>query len=66
MGGYIHQRLLSKYRLVVPTLLSRYCLTLIIFFFLVTHFRAGMTHEEDQLIPNLYRYLQPWEAEFLD
>ncbi|KAH6911378.1 pre-mRNA-processing-splicing factor [Coprinopsis sp. MPI-PUGE-AT-0042] len=32
----------------------------------VTHFRAGMTHEEDQLIPNLYRYLQPWEAEFLD
>jgi pre-mRNA-processing factor 8 len=34
--------------------------------FQVTHFRAGMTHEEDQLIPNLYRYLQPWEAEFLD
>lgn len=34
--------------------------------FSVTHFRAGMTHEEDQLIPNLYRYLQPWEAEFLD
>ncbi|KAG1906375.1 PRP8 pre-mRNA processing factor 8-like protein [Suillus fuscotomentosus] len=33
---------------------------------MVTHFRAGMTHEEDQLIPNLYRYLQPWEAEFLD
>jgi pre-mRNA-processing factor 8 len=32
----------------------------------VTHFRAGMSHEEDQLIPNLYRYLQPWEAEFLD
>jgi hypothetical protein len=32
----------------------------------VTHFRAGMTSEEDQLIPNLYRYLQPWEAEFLD
>src|SRR5277367_1815184 len=22
----------------------------------VTHFRAGMSHEEDQLIPNLYRY----------
>ena len=34
--------------------------------FIVTHFRAGMSHEEDQLIPNLYRYLQPWEAEFLD
>ncbi|KAG2049958.1 hypothetical protein BDR06DRAFT_892724, partial [Suillus hirtellus] len=25
----------------------------------VTHSRAGMTHKEDQLIPNLYRYLQP-------
>jgi hypothetical protein len=37
-----------------------------ILYFLVTHFRAGMSHEEDQLIPNLYRYLQPWEAEFLD
>ena len=24
-----------------------------------------MTHEEDQLIPNLYRYLKPCEAEFL-
>ncbi|KAE8214190.1 hypothetical protein CF327_g2385 [Tilletia walkeri] len=32
----------------------------------ITHFRAGMTHEEDALIPNLYRYIQPWEAEFLD
>ncbi|CAG9461905.1 unnamed protein product [Pedinophyceae sp. YPF-701] len=32
----------------------------------VTHFRAGMTHEEDQLIPNLYRYIQPWESEFTD
>ena len=32
----------------------------------VTHFRSGMSHEEDQLIPNLYRYIQPWEAEFTD
>jgi pre-mRNA-processing factor 8 len=32
----------------------------------VTHFRSGMSHEEDQLIPNLYRYLQPWESEFID
>ena len=32
----------------------------------VTHFRAGMTHEADQLIPNLYRYILPWEAEFVD
>ena len=32
----------------------------------ITHFRAGMSHEEDQLIPNLYRYIQSWESEFLD
>ena len=25
-----------------------------------------MSHEDDQLIPNLYRYIQPWEAEFID
>ena len=25
----------------------------------VTHFRAGMTHDEDQLIPNLYRCALP-------
>jgi pre-mRNA-processing factor 8 len=24
----------------------------------VTHFRAGMSHGADQLIPNLYRYIQ--------
>ncbi|ONK57280.1 uncharacterized protein A4U43_C10F18450 [Asparagus officinalis] len=32
----------------------------------VTHFRSGMSHEEDHLIPNLYRYIQPWESEFID
>ncbi len=32
----------------------------------ITHFRSGMSHEEDQLIPNLFRYIQPWESEFLD
>jgi pre-mRNA-processing factor 8 len=32
----------------------------------ITHFRSGMTHEEDQLIPNLFRYIQPWESEFID
>ncbi len=31
-----------------------------------THFRSGMSHEEDQLIPNLYRYVLPWEQEFID
>merc|ERR1719247_1214079 len=32
----------------------------------ITHFRSGMSHEEDQMIPNLFRYIQPWEAEFVD
>ena len=32
----------------------------------VTHFRAGMSHDEDQIIPNLLRYIQPWESEFTD
>ena len=25
-----------------------------------------MSHDEDQVIPNLYRYIQPWESEFID
>jgi len=32
----------------------------------ISHFRSGMSHEEGQLIPNLYRYIQPWEMEFVD
>jgi hypothetical protein len=32
----------------------------------ITHFRSGMSHEQDQLIPNLYRYILNWEAEFID
>lgn len=32
----------------------------------ITHFRAGMAHQEDQLIPNIFRYLTTWESEFLD
>lgn len=28
----------------------------------VTHFRSGMSHEEEQLIPNLFRYLQVQKA----
>ena len=32
----------------------------------ITHFRSGMSHDEDQLIPNLYRYIMPWESEFID
>ena len=32
----------------------------------ITHFRSGMSHDEDQLIPNLYRYILPWESEFID
>jgi len=30
------------------------------------HFRSGLSHAEGQLIPNLYRYIQPWEMEFID
>ena len=26
----------------------------------------GMSHDDDQVIPNLYRYVQPWESEFID
>ncbi|RDA87270.1 hypothetical protein CP532_1319 [Ophiocordyceps camponoti-leonardi (nom. inval.)] len=32
----------------------------------VTHYRAGMSHEEETLIPNIFRYIIPWEAEFID
>ncbi|CAO1613068.1 unnamed protein product [Sympodiomycopsis kandeliae] len=32
----------------------------------VTHFRAGMTHEEGGVIPALYRYIIPWESEITD
>ncbi|ORX74619.1 Prp-8-prov protein [Linderina pennispora] len=32
----------------------------------VSHFRAGMSHAEGQLIPNLFRYILPWESEFTD
>ena len=32
----------------------------------ITHYRSGMSHDEDQLIPNLYRYILPWEQEFVD
>lgn len=33
----------------------------------ITHFRAGMGGGHSEvLIPNLFRYIQPWEAEFLD
>ncbi|KAJ3374243.1 Pre-mRNA-processing-splicing factor 8 [Allomyces arbusculus] len=32
----------------------------------ITHFRSGMSHDEDQVIPNLLRYILPWESEFID
>jgi pre-mRNA-processing factor 8 len=31
-----------------------------------SHFRAGLTHEAGNLIPNLFRYIVPWESEFQD
>ncbi|QPG77068.1 hypothetical protein FOA43_004466 [Brettanomyces nanus] len=32
----------------------------------ITHFRAGMTHDDDRLIPTIFRYITTWENEFLD
>ena len=32
----------------------------------ITHFRSGMSHDEETLIPNIFRYIIPWEAEFID
>lgn len=32
----------------------------------ITHFRAGMTHKEERLIPTIFRYITTWENEFLD
>ncbi|KAH4964903.1 hypothetical protein HBH77_012790 [Parastagonospora nodorum] len=32
----------------------------------VTHYRAGMSHDEETLIPNIFRYIIPWESEFID
>lgn len=33
----------------------------------ITHFRSGLTtNGEENLIPNLYRYIQSWESEFTD
>jgi pre-mRNA-processing factor 8 len=31
----------------------------------VTHFRSGMSHEDEQLIPNLYRYIQVCQMSFI-
>ncbi|QIW98735.1 hypothetical protein AMS68_004253 [Peltaster fructicola] len=33
----------------------------------VTHYRAGMgSHTDETLIPNIFRYIIPWESEFID
>jgi pre-mRNA-processing factor 8 len=32
----------------------------------ITHFRVGMTHQEQKLIPTIFRYITSWENEFLD
>ncbi|ETO20865.1 hypothetical protein RFI_16345, partial [Reticulomyxa filosa] len=31
-----------------------------------THWRSGMSHGDEQLIPNLFQYITPWESEFQD
>lgn len=32
----------------------------------VTHFRVGMTHQDEKLIPTIFRYITTWENEFTD
>lgn len=32
----------------------------------ITHFRAGMTHQDEKIIPTIFRYITTWENEFLD
>ncbi|XBW36857.1 hypothetical protein QEN19_002436 [Hanseniaspora menglaensis] len=32
----------------------------------ISFFRAGMTHEDEKMIPTLFRYITPWENEFQD
>lgn len=32
----------------------------------VTYFRSGMTHQDERLIPTIFRYITTWENEFLD
>ncbi|ODV93721.1 hypothetical protein PACTADRAFT_77234 [Pachysolen tannophilus NRRL Y-2460] len=32
----------------------------------ITHFRSGMSHDEDRIIPTIFRYITTWENEFLD
>lgn len=32
----------------------------------ISHFRAGMNHQEQKLIPTVFRYITTWENEFLD
>uniref|UniRef100_A0A6A7G0N0 Pre-mRNA-processing-splicing factor 8A n=2 Tax=Hirondellea gigas TaxID=1518452 RepID=A0A6A7G0N0_9CRUS len=32
----------------------------------ITHFRSGMSHDEETLIPNLFKYINPWGSEFVD
>lgn len=32
----------------------------------ITHFRAGMKHQEEKTIPTIFRYITTWENEFID
>lgn len=32
----------------------------------ITHFRAGMSHQDEKIIPTIFRYITTWENEFLD
>ncbi|CAI9103862.1 OLC1v1002436C1 [Oldenlandia corymbosa var. corymbosa] len=55
--------MLSMGHILIPQSDLRYCQQTDVG---VTHFRSGMSHDEGKLIPNLYRYIQPWESEFID
>lgn len=32
----------------------------------ITHFKVGMNHQDQKLIPTIFRYITSWENEFLD
>lgn len=32
----------------------------------ITHFRAGMQHDEEAPVPNIFRYLPSWQSELVD
>ena len=56
----------THFRAVSPSLSDFSIISLFLRFRCVAIHAQGMSHEEDQVIPNLLRYIQPWESEFVD